>query len=126
MKLFYVSLILFLGSFSSVAQNSLGPRDEFGLYLPNTPIKIHRGDSTVITLTILKSKGFAKAKTIVKVKSELPKGVFIKTSPEIGIFDETTITIIVFEDAQVGDATLNITAEMRQIKKVLITTFEIL
>jgi hypothetical protein len=126
MKLFYASLFLFIGSFSSVAQNSLGPRDEFGLYLPNTPIKVHRGDSTVITLTILKSKGFAKAKTILKVKSDLPRGVFIKTSTEIGVFDNATITIIVSEEAQVGQASLNITAEMRQIKKGLITTFEIL
>lgn len=126
MKLFYASLFLFVGSFSSVAQNSLGPRDEFGLFLPNTPIKVHRGDSTVIILTILKSKGFAKAKTILKVKSDLTKGVFIKTSPEIGVFDKTKVTILVSEEAQVGYASLNITAELRRIKKGLITTFEIL
>lgn len=126
MKLFYASLFILVGSFSSVAQNSLEPRDEFGLFLPNTSIKVHRGDSTVVTLTILKSKGFAKAKIILNVKSDLPKGIFIKTSPEIGIFDNTTITIIVLEEAQVGYASLNITAEMRQIKKGLITTFEIL
>ncbi|HLO45197.1 MAG TPA: hypothetical protein VK175_12755 [Leadbetterella sp.] len=126
MKLFYVSLILFVGSFSSNAQNSLGPRDEFGLFLPDIPIKVYRGDSTVITLTILKSKGFLKAKTILKVKPDLPKGVFIKTSPEIGVFDKTKVTIIVSEEAQVGQVSLNITAEMRHIKKGLITTFEIL
>ena len=126
MKLFYASLFLFVGSFSSVAQNSLGPRDEFGLFLPNTPIKVHRGDSTVIILTILKSKGFAKAKTILKVKSDFTKGVFIKTSPEIGVLDKIKVTIIVSEEAQIGQASLNITAEMRHIKKGLITTFEIL
>ncbi len=126
MKSIYASFILCLCFYSSVAQNSLGPRDEFALVLPNTPIEVHRGDSTVLTLTILKSKGFAKAKTTLNMNSDLPKGVFIKTSPEIGVFDKTTVIIIVSEEAQVGQASLNITAEMRHIKKGLITSFEIL
>jgi hypothetical protein len=126
MKLFYPFFALFLCSFATIAQNFSVPRDEFAIILPNIPVQIHRGESTTLTLSILKAKGFAKAKTILQLNSVLPKGISIKISPETGVFDTSAITITASEEAQVGKATLNITAEMRHIKKGLITSFEIL
>ena len=100
MKSFYPFFALFLCSFATIAQNFSVPRDEFAIILPNIPIQIHRGGSTTLTLSILKARGFAKAKTILQLNSVLPKGVSIKISPETGVFDRSAITITVSEEAQ--------------------------
>lgn len=126
MKTYFSILFLLFGSLIANAQNLSIPRDEFAVGLPNIPIKIQRGDSTNLTLFILKSKGFIKAKTALKMNSHLPKGVFIKISPDTGVFDKATVSISITDEAEVGLVSLIIAAEMRHIKKGTITSFEIL
>jgi hypothetical protein len=126
MKAYFYMFLILLGSLVAKAQNLKSPRTEFEVEIPNKQIKIQRGDSTIVTLNTLKSKSFDKKKTTLKIGSSYPQGVHIKISPDSGILSTSTISISVTKEAQTGLFSLIISAEMQNIKKGVITTFEII
>jgi hypothetical protein len=120
------TVLLFLGLiFFSNAQNITLPNKDFAIKLSTENVKISRGETANFTVFILKSKGFVKAKTNMILKSDLPKGVQVEFSPKDGVFDQTVVKISISKDAEIGETSLIIGAEMKLLSKGSIISIQV-
>jgi uncharacterized 2Fe-2S/4Fe-4S cluster protein (DUF4445 family) len=125
MKQLAIFIFLFIISSKIIAQKITLPDKEFVIHLSAENVQIKQGDSLSVKVFVLKSKQFLKAKTQMSVNSELPKGIKISFSPQVGIFDQTNALILVSKEAEVGTYSLVLSSEMKLLAKGTILTIDV-
>jgi hypothetical protein len=127
MKPYLICIVLIVGVASGVhAQNPEIPQKEFILKTHPDSIRISGGDSAVIDVVLLKSKGVAKSKGNMTLSSFPPKGVTVVFNPEKGVFDTTKAIFSVAPGAPPGTYNLIVSATVNYKTKGVIVKLVIL
>lgn len=71
------------------------PRNDYNLSVSETNLALKPGESRNVTVTLLRSKSYAKGTIKMSTSSTLPKGVTVQFSPAEGNFESTVATIAV-------------------------------
>lgn len=100
-----------------VAQPKELPRTEFTIDLSETTLTLKPGESKQVTVSIARSKYFAKEKAILGLQSTLPQGVTLVYEPKEGNFETSVATLSVAPDATAGTYQLILSAMLSTKKK---------
>lgn len=104
MKKFILSVLTIAAvSFSTVAQEKVAPRTEYSVSLSENKIQVKPGESKEITVSILRSKSFAKSEAKLGLSSALPEGVTVTYSTEEGLFESSVAKVSVAADVKEGE-----------------------
>ncbi len=88
---------------SAIAQDKALPRTEYSVSLSENSIEVKSGESKDITVTILRSKSYAKAEAKLGLSSALPEGITVTYSQAEGLFDSTVATVTASPEAKTGE-----------------------
>jgi uncharacterized membrane protein len=116
MKTLFTFSLLFMVSLV-IAQTKELPRTEFTIDLSETALAIKPGESKQVTISIARSKYYAKEKAILSLQSSLPQGFTLVYEPKEGNFETSVATISVASDATVGVYQLVLSAMLSTKKK---------
>ena len=125
-----LSLPLFFLAVSSFAQTAELPRTDFTVNLSESIITIKPGETKQVTVSIARSKYYAKEKAKLGFLSSLPNGVTATYEPSEGNIESSVVTIVAAADAAVGvyqiapSATLN-TKRKGTLLKLVVTTDQV-
>lgn len=104
MKKLLLSLLALVAVTVTVsAQEKIAPRTEYSVSLSENKIQIKPGESKEITVSILRSKSFARTEAKVGLSSGLPDGITLNYSPSEGMFESTVATITANADVKAGE-----------------------
>jgi hypothetical protein len=117
MKTFITFSLLFAVAAAMAQTKAVAPRTEFTLDLSESSIAIKPGQSKQVTISIARSKYFAKEKATLGLQSSLPQGVTISYEPNEGNFETSVATISVALDAVVGVHQIVLSAMVSTKKK---------
>jgi hypothetical protein len=78
------------------------PRTDFTIDLSESSLMIKPGESKQVTVSIARSKYYAKEKAILGLQSSLPQGVTVSYEPKEGNFESSIATVTVAQDAANG------------------------
>jgi hypothetical protein len=101
MKTLFTFPLLFVAALV-MAQTKVAPRTEFTIDLSESNLTIKPGESKQVTVSIARSKYFAKEKAILGLQNSLPQGVTISYEPKEGNFETSVAIISVAPDTAVG------------------------
>ncbi|MCE2994121.1 MAG: hypothetical protein ACK5RG_11035 [Cyclobacteriaceae bacterium] len=124
MKTFLTVFFLF------AAAVSFAQTKDFTIDLSESNVSIKPGESKQVTVSIVRSKYFAKEKATLGLQSALPQGITLTYEPKEGNFENSNALISVASDATPGtynivlSATLN-TKRKGSILKVTVGTDQI-
>ena len=90
-------------TFSAAAQEKVAPRTEYSVSLSENKIQVKPGESKEVTISILRSKSFAKAQAKLGLSSGLPEGITIGFAPAEGLFDSSVATLTVSPNTKEGE-----------------------
>jgi|JI9StandDraft_1071089.scaffolds.fasta_scaffold15034_2 hypothetical protein len=90
-------------TFSVAAQEKVAPRTEYSVSLSENKIQVKPGESKEVTVSILRSKSFAKAQAKLGLSSGLPEGITIGFAPAEGLFDSSVATLTVSPNTKEGE-----------------------
>jgi len=90
-------------TFSVAAQEKVAPRTEYSVSLSENKIQVKPGESKEVTISILRSKSFAKAQAKLGLSSGLPEGITIGFAPAEGLFDSSVATLTVSPNTKEGE-----------------------
>lgn len=90
-------------TFSVAAQDKVAPRTEYSVSLSENKIQVKPGESTELTVSILRSKSFSKAQAKLGLSSGLPEGITIGFAPAEGLFESSVATISVAPNTKEGE-----------------------
>lgn len=93
-------------TFSVAAQDKVAPRTEYSVSLSENKIQVKPGESKDLTVSILRSKSFAKAQAKLGLSSALPEGITIGFAPAEGLFESSVATITVAPNTKEGECQL--------------------
>lgn len=93
-------------TFTAAGQEKIAPRTEYSVSVSENAIQVKPGESKEITLTLLRSKSFSKAKAQLGLSSALPAGVNVTFSPSEGMLETSQVTFTVAPDAKEGNYTI--------------------
>jgi hypothetical protein len=116
MKTLITFCLLFVASLL-VAQTKELPRTDFTIDLSETALTLKPGESKQVTISIARSKYFAKEKAILGLQSTLPQGVTLVYEPKEGNFETSVATLSVAPDAAIGTYQLILSAMLSTKKK---------
>ena len=116
MKTLFTLSLLFVAALV-MAQTKAVPRTEFTIDLSESSLVIKPGESKQVTVSIARSKYFAKEKAILGLQSSLPQGVTISYEPKEGNFETSVATISVAPDTAVGAYQIVLNAMISTKKK---------
>ena len=111
MKTFLTTFFLF-ASMVSFAQTK-----DFTIDLSETTVSIKPGESKQITVSIVRSKYFAKEKATLGLQSALPQGVTLTYEPKEGNFENSSAMISVAADATPGTYNIVLSATLNTKRK---------
>ena len=111
-----LSFLFVLAVVSAQTKTEL-PRTEFTVDLSESSLVIKPGESKQVTVSIARSKYYAKEKAILGLQSSLPQGVTVSYEPKEGNFESSVATISVASDAAVGVHRLVLSAMLSTKKK---------
>ncbi len=111
-----IALLCFVAVATAQTKTEL-PRTEFMVDLSESSLIIKPGKSKTITLSIVRSKAYAKAKATLGFGSSLPNGITISYEPIEGNVDKSTVTIAIAKDAAPGVYQLVLSATLNAKKK---------
>lgn len=107
MKKFLLSVLAIAAvTFTAAAQEKTAPRTEYAVSISENSIQAKPGESKELTLSILRSKSFAKAKAQLGLSSSLPEGVTVTFSPSEGMLETSQVAFTVAPDAKEGNYTI--------------------
>jgi uncharacterized membrane protein len=124
MKTFLTVFFLF------AAAVSFAQTKDFTIDLSESSVSIKPGESKQVTVSIVRSKYFAKEKATLGLQSALPQGITLTYEPKEGNFENSNALISIASDATPGtynivlSATLN-TKRKGSILKVTVGTDQI-
>lgn len=94
MKNFFLPVVLAFAFISLAnAQEKTAPRTEFTVEISSTTLTATPGTSQEVTLTLNRSKGYAKSSATFGLSSGLPEGITVSFEPAEGVINETTAKI---------------------------------
>ncbi len=102
-KILLSLLTLAAVTYTVAAQEKIAPRTEYSVSLSENKIQVKPGESKEITVSILRSKSFARSEAKLGLSSRLPEGVTVTYAPAEGMFDSTVATITVASNANAGE-----------------------
>ena len=87
-----VSILLFFLAATAAAQTDL-PRQDFTIQLSESTLIIKPGESKQVTVSIVRSKSFAKGSVKLGLSSVLPQGITLSFEPMEGKFETSVATL---------------------------------
>jgi uncharacterized membrane protein len=125
MKFMYILSALLLVGLVTESTAQTAPRSEFAMQLSKNAFDVKPGTSAEFTVTILRSKTFTRSKGKLGFSSALPEGVTITFEPAEGLFETSTGTITVSENAKAGQYQVIVNAELNRVVKGAIVKISI-
>lgn len=117
MKTFLTASLLFAASFVMAQTKAALPRTDFTIDLSESILTVKPGESKQVTISIARSKYFAKEKAILGLQSSLPQGVTISYEPKEGNFETSVATISVAPETAIGVHQIVLNAMLSTKKK---------
>jgi hypothetical protein len=117
MKTVFTLSFLFVAALAMAQTKTELPRTEFTVDLSESNLAIKPGESKQVTVSIARSKYFAKEKATLGFLSSLPKGVTVSYEPKEGDFETSTATIAAAPDAAIGVYQVVLSAMLSTKKK---------
>ncbi len=111
MKTIITSLFL-LASVITFAQTK-----DFSVDLSESSVSIKPGESKQVTVSIVRSKYFAKEKAVLGLQSALPQGITLTYEPKEGNFENSNALISVASDATPGTYNIVLSATLNAKRK---------
>lgn len=111
MKTIITSLFL-LASVVTFAQTK-----DFAIDLSESSVSIKPGESKQVTVSIIRSKYFAKEKATLGLQSALPQGITLTYEPKEGNFENSNALITVASDATPGTYNIVLSATLSAKRK---------
>lgn len=103
-KIFSLIFILSVVSLSAAsAQDKTAPRTEYSVSLSEKVVNLTPGETKQITVSLLKSKSYARSKAKLGLSSTLPEGITIAFEPAEGLFDSSVASVSANPTAQQGE-----------------------
>ena len=97
------TLSFILAAIITMAQTGVElPRKEFMIKLSEGTLYLKPGESKQLTVSILRSKYYAKEKAVLGFSSALPKGIAVQYEPSEGNFETSIVTITASSETIVG------------------------
>lgn len=115
-KLFTIALVA-VAAAAMAQSRTEWPRHEFAVNLSENTVTLKPGESKSVTVTIVRSKHFAKQKATLGVMSDLPAGITVSYEPGEGNFETSTATISATPGAAIGNYSLVLSATLNAKKK---------
>jgi hypothetical protein len=84
------------------AQEKTLPRSEYTVSLSENVVNLKPGETKQLTVSILKSKSYARSKATLGLSSALPQGVSVSYEPAEGMFESSTASFSAAPEAQEG------------------------
>jgi uncharacterized membrane protein len=84
------------------AQEKTAPRTEYTVDLSSTSVSAKPGETQDVTITLSRSKSYAKSKATLGVSTALPAGVTISFEPAEGVIESSVAHIAVASDVKPG------------------------
>jgi len=75
------------------AQEKTAPRTEYSVSLSENIVKLKPGETKELTVSLLKSKSYARSKATLGLSSSLPDGITVSFEPAEGLFDSSIAKI---------------------------------
>lgn len=102
-KLILSVLVVAAVALTVVAQDKVAPRTEYSVSISESKIQVKPGESKEVTVSILRSKSFAKAQAKLGLSSALPEGITIGFAPAEGLFESSVATISIAPNTKEGE-----------------------
>ncbi|HRI80687.1 MAG TPA: hypothetical protein PLR06_14245 [Cyclobacteriaceae bacterium] len=119
-----LTFIFFFFSVALMAQTTELPAKEFNLRLSEESMSIRPGESKSVTVSVLRSKSFAKGSVKLGTSSVLPQGITLQFEPAEGLIDTSAATIRI--DPAVALGSYNIIINGDVYHKVKGTTLKLM
>lgn len=104
MKRAFLTIVALVAlTFVVAAQEKALPRTEYTVSVSENTVQVKPGESKEITVSIVRSKSYAKADAKLGLSSSLPEGITVSYAPAEGLFDSSVATIAASADAKVGE-----------------------
>lgn len=116
MKTVFILPLLF-ASIVTIGQNVEVPAKEFAVNLSENSVSIKPGETRQVTVTLLKSKSFAKDKATMGISNSLPQGITVQYDQSEGKFDSAVATISVGSAVGTGTYQLILSGTMNHKTK---------
>jgi len=98
-------------------QTAERPRTEFTIDLSESILTLKPGETKQVTVSIARSKYYAKEKATLGFLSSLPQGITVTYEPKEGKFDSSVATIVAAPDAAAGAYQLVLSGMLSTKKK---------
>lgn len=103
-KILLVAFVISLASATtSMAQEKIAPRTEYTVSLSENVVKLAPGETKQLTVSILKSKSYARSKATLGLSSTLPEGITVTFEPAEGMFESSVASIAAASTVPVGE-----------------------
>lgn len=102
-KLLLVVFVISLAAVSGTAQEKTAPRTEYTVSLSENIVKLAPGETKKLTVSILKSKSYARSKATLGLSSTLPDGITVTFEPAEGMFESSVASIAAASTVPVGE-----------------------
>lgn len=102
-KAFLLIVALVAVTFAATAQEKAVPRTEYTVSVSENTVQVNPGESKEITVSIVRSKSYAKADAKLGLSSALPEGITVSYAPAEGLFESSVATISAAADAKAGE-----------------------
>lgn len=117
MKTFLTILCLAVAVYATAQTTIERPRSEFAFSLSDDKITLEPGKSKTVTVTVLRSKSYAKEKAHLGTMSTPAQGLSVTFNENDDTFESATATISVAADMPAGDYTVALSATLNHKKK---------
>lgn len=117
MKTLFTLSFLFISAMVVAQTHTELPRTDFLVNLSESSLTLKPGESKQVTLSIVRSKYYAKEKAILGLMGQLPKGITVTYEPAEGNFDSSLATISVAADAVNGAYNIVLSSTLSTKKK---------
>lgn len=116
MKTLFTLSFLFVAAMVVAQTKTELPRTDFVVNLSESSLTLKPGESKQVTVSIVRSKYYAKEKAILGLMGRLPKGITVTYEPAEGNFESSVATLSATADVLPG--TYNIVlSTMLSVKK---------
>lgn len=116
MKTLFTLSFLFVAAMVVAQTKTELPRTDFLVNLSESSLTLKPGESKQVTVSIVRSKYYAKEKAVLGLMGQLPKGITVTYEPAEGNFERSVATLSAAADALPGTYNV-IISTMLSVKK---------
>lgn len=103
-NLIIISIVLVAATFTvGYAQEKAAPRTEYSVSLSESVITLRPGETKQMTVSLAKSKSYARLTAKLALSSSLPAGVTLAYEPAEGVFESSVASFTAAADAKAGE-----------------------